>query len=109
MRNSADIMTQTQTISIRSYAKKLGITDKSVRNAITGKKIKNGVIYNTAIRGGVMVYIPAIIEDIADQEFGHVYKNRKALAGNTPIYLSELTKMQKTEKNNAEFNGSGTA
>ncbi len=57
------------TISIRAFAAKIKISEKTVRNAIATGKIKKGVIYDPRIVGGEIIQMPMIIEDIAKTEY----------------------------------------
>lgn len=78
-----------QNISIREYAKYLGVSDKTVRNAIAAGRIKKGVSYKMADRKGEQVAVPEINTAIADEEFGHLYQSGKIRPGQNKISVSE--------------------
>lgn len=85
------------TISIRKYAQKLNVDDKSVRNAIANGKIKKGVKYVPQVVKGKVVQVPQIIEAIADREYGDTKKVVKPAAGVSKAKVAEKLQKQKTQ------------
>lgn len=95
-----------ESISLRKYAKTLGITDKSIRNAIASNKIKKGVTYITGIRYGADVLIPRIIKSIADKEYGFIHKNGKIKPGQRSNKITSCIG-NLIDKKGADFDGCG--
>lgn len=97
------------TISLRAYAAKLNVDDKSIRKAIEKGLIKKGVKYVAKSVKGKVVQVPQIIEAIADKEYGDSKKVVKPQAGVSKQKVAEkLTKAAppKKVKKTAEKNTS---
>lgn len=82
-------------ISLREYAKYLGVSDKTIRNAIAAGRIKKGVSYKMIDRKGEQVPVPEISTVIADEEFGHLYQAGKIRPGQSKIVVSEKLNSEK--------------
>jgi len=92
-------------ISVRAYAKTLGIDDKTIRKAIDTGKINKGVTYITQTRKGVEVQVPQINKLIADKEFGNTHKTDKVKPGQKVEKLFAKVDGKKKSKKSAPKEG----
>lgn len=94
-----------ETISIRAYAKLLGISDRTVRLAIQNGTLKKGVVYFPQMQAGKEITVPSINVEIADKEWGNVHKTGKVKPGQNKIKKLQLADGQnggKTQKKSTQ-------
>jgi hypothetical protein len=72
-------------LSVRGYAKTLGISHPTVLTAIADGKIKKGLSFRTENHNGVDVQVLEIDPVIADIEFGNLYKSGRVRPGQRAV------------------------
>lgn len=68
-------------LSVRAYAKTIGVSHPTILKAIADGKIKKGVSYRMQIRNGIDVRVQEINPPIADKEFGDLHKSGRIKPG----------------------------
>jgi galactitol-specific phosphotransferase system IIB component len=86
-------------LSIRAYAKYLGISDASIRKAIKNNKIKKGISYKTQMQHGKEIEVPEISKEIADKEYGFLHLNDKVKPGQNKVKKNALPTVEKNISN----------
>lgn len=86
-------------VSVREYAKTLGISHPTVLKAIAAGKIKKGVSYRKQTRNGIESTTIEINQAIADLEFGNLHKSGKVKPGQKAVkVVGEKTVIEKSNK-----------
>jgi uncharacterized sporulation protein YeaH/YhbH (DUF444 family) len=98
-------------ISIRAYAKHLGIDDKTVRKAIAKGQLKKGVSYVIKMQAGKEIEVPEIDIKIADKEWGDIHKTAKVKPGQkaiTKLAVPDVEKIKKSPQDKGADRGADT-
>lgn len=85
-------------ISIREYAKKIGVDEAAVRAAIVDGKIKKGVVSHYRIVKGKKKLVKKILASIATKEWGFIHETPRPQRGLSKAKVADKLAKKQSEK-----------